>query len=253
MVALGVAFVPSAALAAGTPPPQNATVSITDSGYSPATVSIAAGGTITWVNNGGNVHTASPAPGVTLNFDSGGLGPGQSFSFIFSTPGIYNVTSATDCLNGVGQTGFNCAGGVVNVLAAGATVTPVASQPATPAPPAPPAPSGSTAATGASSQNASVTMNDGGFSPATVKIKAGGTVTWVNNGQQVHSASANPGVGPIGPGVVMDTGGVANGQSAGLTFLNAGTFSYTSAPDCLNGSNNPAFPCAQSFQVVVTA
>lgn len=244
ILALSLAAVP--AYAAGDAPVQNATVNITDTGFNPASVTIVAGGGVTWTNNGFNVHTVSPVFGSNLGFDSGGISPSQSFGFTFATPGTYNYSSATDCLNGSSIPMFNCGGGVVTVVAAGSV--PLATPAAAPSAAAAPA----TAAAAPSPQSASVSVTDQGFSPTTVTIKAGGSVTWTDNGSQVHSASAVAGVGPIAPGVVLDTGGFAPGQSAGLIFQTAGTYAYSSAPDCLNGSSIPQFNCGQSYTVVVT-
>ena len=243
LIALGLAAVP--AYAAGDAPVQNATVTITDTGFNPASVTIVAGGGVTWVNNGFNVHTISPVFGSNLGFDSGGITPSQSFGFTFATPGTYNYNSATDCLNGSSIPMFNCGGGVVTVVPTGSV--PLATPTAAPAAAARPA----TAAV-PSPLSASVSVTDQGFSPTTVTIRVGGNVTWTDNGSQVHSASAEPGVGPIAPGVIFDTGGFSPGQSAGLIFQTAGTYAYSSAPDCLNGSSIPQFNCGQSYTVVVT-
>lgn len=97
-----------------------------------------------------------------------------------------------------------------------------------------------------------VSVSDTTFSPPTVTVKAGGTVTWKNTGLQVHTAGANSGVGPIGIGVVFDTGGLGTGESATLMFTKPGTYSYSSATDCQNGNANPAFDCAKQYSVVVS-
>ncbi|HEY6542077.1 MAG TPA: cupredoxin domain-containing protein, partial [Ktedonobacteraceae bacterium] len=39
----------------------------------------------------------------------------------------------------------------------------------------------------------SVSMSDNEFTPATLHIKPGQTVTWVNNGQTVHTVTADDG------------------------------------------------------------
>ena len=71
------------------------------------------------------------------------------------------------------------------------------------------------------------------------------SVTWVNLGSAVHTATA---IGPIRP---FDTGGLNHGQSATTTFMTPGTYAYTSAPDCVN--HKSGFDCAGSFTVTVTA
>jgi plastocyanin len=68
------------------------------------------------------------------------------------------------------------------------------------------------------SASASVTMGDLFFSPASVSIAVGDTVTWRNTGQAPHNATADDGS--------FKTPTINNGQSASHTFTQAGTFSY---------------------------
>jgi plastocyanin len=68
------------------------------------------------------------------------------------------------------------------------------------------------------SASASVTMGDLFFSPASVTIAVGDTVTWNNNGQAPHNATADDGS--------FNTPTIEAGQSASHTFNEAGTFSY---------------------------
>jgi LPXTG-motif cell wall-anchored protein len=67
-----------------------------------------------------------------------------------------------------------------------------------------------------------VTIADFSFSPASLTINQGDTVTWVNNGPTAHSATANNGS--------FNTGILKAGQSASHTFGQAGTFSYYCQP-----------------------
>ncbi len=64
---------------------------------------------------------------------------------------------------------------------------------------------------------ASVTIKDFEFTPATVTIKVGDTVTWTNNGPSTHTVTA-------------DDGSFASGNLLGDTFSHtfqtAGTFTY---------------------------
>jgi plastocyanin len=62
-------------------------VTISDFAFSPATVTIAAGDTVTWTNTDPVVHTATSTPGA---FDSGDIAQGDTFSFTFTTPGTYD-------------------------------------------------------------------------------------------------------------------------------------------------------------------
>ncbi len=62
-------------------------VAILDFAFSPATITIAAGDAVTWTNEDAVTHTETGISGI---FDSGDLGPGESFSFTFTTPGTYD-------------------------------------------------------------------------------------------------------------------------------------------------------------------
>lgn len=93
--------------------------------------------------------------------------------------------------------------------------------PAAPAEPAPPAPVQARAAAGKNaraSASATVSTGDNFYSPASVSVFVGDTVTWRNTGAAQHSATADDGS--------FDTGIFAAGQSRSVTFDNAGTFSY---------------------------
>jgi LPXTG-motif cell wall-anchored protein len=68
------------------------------------------------------------------------------------------------------------------------------------------------------SASASVSIGDNFYSPASVSVTVGDTVTWRNNGQAQHSATANDGS--------FDTGVFGPGGSRSATFDSAGTFSY---------------------------
>ena len=54
--------------------------------YSPGTLTVAAGTTITWVNQDIVIHTVTSDVGL---FDSGSMRPGDRFSFTFTTPGTF--------------------------------------------------------------------------------------------------------------------------------------------------------------------
>jgi plastocyanin len=66
--------------------------------------------------------------------------------------------------------------------------------------------------------SASVTIADFFFSPASVTVAIGDTVTWHNTGQAPHNATANDGS--------FKTPDLNQGQSASHRFTSAGTFSY---------------------------
>jgi LPXTG-motif cell wall-anchored protein len=67
-----------------------------------------------------------------------------------------------------------------------------------------------------------VTISDFLFSPRSVTVNVGDTVTWTNNGPTPHSSTSTSGV--------WDTGIMDAGQSGSHTFTEAGTFSYICTP-----------------------
>jgi len=98
-------------------------VTIADFQFTPASMQVAQGTTVTWTNNGPANHTSTSDTGA---WDSGVLAPGKSFSFKFNTPGTFT---------------YHCTihpnmKGTITVTAAGASASPVAkpsaSQPAAP-------------------------------------------------------------------------------------------------------------------------
>ena len=56
------------------------------------------------------------------------------------------------------------------------------------------------------------------FSPGSLTIAVGDTVTWTNSDAQAHTATADDGS--------WDTGSLGNGASGTITFSTAGTFAY---------------------------
>ena len=62
------------------------------------------------------------------------------------------------------------------------------------------------------------TISDFKFTPGSLTIHVGDTVTWTNNGPTDHTATANDGS--------FNTGTLKKGQSASHTFTKAGTFAY---------------------------
>jgi plastocyanin len=71
---------------------------MTDNRYQPGRLTVRAGSTVTWVNRGTNVHTVSAQD---ASFDSGPIGPGESFTFTFSRPGEVPILCRQHLLNGM--------------------------------------------------------------------------------------------------------------------------------------------------------
>lgn len=91
---LGVACSPAPA---STPPPAPApvltvtTIEIANFAFSPATVTVPVGTTVTWINNDSATHTVTAQE---RQFDSGDLSRGASFSYTFSQSGTFNYYCA---------------------------------------------------------------------------------------------------------------------------------------------------------------
>src|SRR5579862_7535629 len=62
-------------------------VTIADFQFTPATMQVPQGTTVTWTNNGPSNHTSTSDSGA---WDSGVVQPGKSFSFKFNTPGTFS-------------------------------------------------------------------------------------------------------------------------------------------------------------------
>jgi plastocyanin len=83
---------------------------------------------------------------------------------------------------------------------------------------------------------ATITVQDFSYSPATVTIKAGTTVLWVNNGPSAHTVTSDSGLwdsgtlgtpsGSMGSTGYGTTGGTTAGGSFQRTFTQPGTYGY---------------------------
>lgn len=88
-LALALVGAVASVLTIAAPPPIRAAehaVQITDSTFSPATLTIQVGDTVTWRNADDRPHTVTANDGA---FDSGNLDEGVDFSFTFTAPGTY--------------------------------------------------------------------------------------------------------------------------------------------------------------------
>lgn len=74
--------------------------------------------------------------------------------------------------------------------------------------------------TGPSSPGADEVFIQGmAFSPATITVTAGTTITWTNKDAATHNVTSNP--------VLFSSGAMGNGATYSFTFADKGTFSYT--------------------------
>jgi plastocyanin len=86
LMALGASSWPSAADPPRDQTPADASVSIKDLKFSPATVTIKSGQTVMWTNNDDRDHNVTADDG---SFKSGNLGAGKSFRNTFSQKGTF--------------------------------------------------------------------------------------------------------------------------------------------------------------------
>jgi plastocyanin len=75
-------------------------VSITDGGFVPGALTVAAGTTVTWTNNGSMIHTVTSVVGISDDaltydpLDSQELTPGASFEYTFENTGVFHYRCA---------------------------------------------------------------------------------------------------------------------------------------------------------------
>jgi plastocyanin len=79
-------------------------------------------------------------------------------------------------------------------------------------------------------QSASVTINAGAFSPPSLNIAAGTSVTWNN------ASGANQSVRSTTAPYTYDSGRIPAGGTYGFTFVSPGTYDYTSTPGGFSGT-----------------
>ena len=102
--------------------------------------------------------------------------------------------------------------------APGVTMAPMSMAPASASPEGSTAPAGSSASEGSATAGQSVTIQDFKFSPNTLTVPVGATVTWTNADSTQHTVTADDGSFDSGP---LDPGATFN-----QTFSTAGTFTY---------------------------
>lgn len=206
---------------AGAPAPATASVSMKGSVFTPTTVTIRPGGTVTWVNDDAVMHTVTAGDG---SFDSGIMAKGATFVRTFPKAGTYQYT----CSLHPGMDGTVVVAATASAARAAAPAAPtkattpkVAPAPSatpstSPAPPAAPAPK-----SGSGPIKASVEMRDNVFAPANLTIPVGSTVTFTNTGKLPHTATAQD--------KSFDSGIIPPGGTWSTTFTKVGTFKY----DCI--------------------
>ena len=191
LVALGATMLTGGVASAG-----GHVVQITST-LDPATITIAPGDRITWRNDDDERHRIRTTSGPA-EFDSGNLEPGQTFRVTLSRPGRYEYYDhRNDELTRYYGT----------VIVKDAAADPGEPEPDDPGTPGTEAPS-----------RAIIAIGDRVFQPRNVTVAAGGSVTWRNDDDREHTATA--------PNGAFDTGVLSPGESARESFPNPGTFSF---------------------------
>ena len=185
-------FVSAGAFAARDAHAANASVSIANFAFAPASASVNVGDTVTWTNaQPGVPHTVTSDAGA---FDSGTLSSGGSFAFTFSAPGTFTY----HCNIHPSMTG--------TVVIAGAAPQPTATATTAAAQP--------TATTAAPTATATVAAPTATTSAPTATATAGAAVTAVPT---IASSLASPTPGAPATGDESEDGG--GGSNAALIGL----------------------------------
>ncbi len=187
-------------------PPSTASIRLAGGQFSPTTVTVGVGATVTWSNDDGSKHTVTAD---NASFDSGTLNAGATFVHTFAQAGTY--TYGCDFHGGMR--------GTVIVIAAVGSPASVPTPPAapTPAPVAPAAPS-VTPAPGSAATNESVSIAGSLFSPSSITVNVGSSVTWANIDAVTHTVTADD--------QSFNSGLMKKATSWSRSFATAGTFAY---------------------------
>ena len=183
-------------------PADATTVVIANLAFDPSAITVPTGTTVAWTNEDAVPHTVTSTDGA---FDSGIFDPGDRFAFTFNEPGSFPYA----CQLHPQMQGTVTAEGEA-----------VAARPATDAEAA--APAADTTAQPqeqAEAGEATVSIVDFAFEPATLEVSAGTTVVWTNTGQAPHTVT----------GDFADSGVLAPGQTFSHTFSENGELSYACA------------------------
>ena len=186
----------------GPAPASSPSVSMAGRAFSPATVTIAAGGSVTFRNDDDRAHTVTAKDGA---FNSGPIGEGGSWKRTFKQAGTFSYLCAIHP---------EMTGKVVVKGSGGSAPAPAATPKPKPTPTPTPTPAATAQGTGAE-------IHDFSFAPAELSVPVGSTVTWRNAGDAPHTVTASDGS--------FDSEMIAAGGSWARTFETAGTFTYVCA------------------------
>ncbi len=159
--------------------------------FSPLSLTVPAGTTVSFVNDDDRDHTATAGD---RSFDSGILAPGRTFNRTFGVPGTFPFV----CLLHPDMTG------TITVTGSGGTAPPTTAPPPT------------TTTQPPTVSSSDVRIFDFGYAPAAKSVTVGSTVRFVNTGAALHTVTDASGR--------FDSGLVQPGAGWSRTFAQAGTY-----------------------------
>ena len=184
-------------------------ITISDSGFTPASFRVAVGGTVTFANSGRAMHTVTAANG---SFDSDMIRSGGSWAHTFTTPGSF----AYNCILHPTMRGtieVGAGGAASNTQSANASqaagATAATDSPTTTA---------ATSAADTAIQPVNIDVADNEFKPKDATVAQGGTVTWKLVGAAAHTVTADD--------QSFNSGLLKAGESYQYTFTTLGSFGY---------------------------
>jgi plastocyanin len=183
-------------------PADATTVVIANLAFDPSAITVPTGTTVAWTNEDAAPHTVTSADGA---FDSGIFDPGSSFAFTFNEPGSFPYACQ---LHPQMQGTVTAEGEAVAAAPASDSQTATTAEDTTAQP-----------QEAAEAGEATVSIVDFAFEPATLDVSAGTTVVWTNTGQAPHTVT----------GDFADSGVLEPGQTFSHTFAQSGDFSYVCA------------------------
>ena len=183
-------------------------ITINDSGFTPASFRVTVGGTVTFANNGKAMHTVTASNG---SFDSSMIKSGGTWAHTFTTAGSFtyacilhpnmrgtiNVGSSTASGGGAGSLPIES---VAAIPAAGQVDTAPATQ------------------TDSAAKPVTVDVADNEFRPNPATVAMGGTVTWRLVGAAAHTVTADD--------QSFNSGLLKPGETFQHTFTTLGSFTY---------------------------
>ena len=194
------------------------------------------------INAGSLVHTIHPhghsfkivatdgnpvPPAAQLTKDSVTIGPSERYDleFVATNPGVW----AFHC-----HMEHHMANGMMTTIRYEGSQPAVAGPHQHAAPPATaataataPAPAQTYVAAAGVATPHKVVMTDNRYAPGALTVPTGSTVAWINNGTNLHTASAFDGS--------FDSGAIPTGRASTFTFTKPGTYSYFCRQHLLNG------------------